>query len=179
MDFCYKSPSFFIFIFHMYTLRPIQATDNVALAQIIRQVSAEFGLAAESGFAVADPILDDLYAVYTQSNAMYWVVENQHGEILGGGGLSPLMGAADILEIQKMYFLSEVRGLGFAKRILQLGFDFAQQHGFNACYLETTKDLWQAVKLYEKLGFEHLSQPMGHTGHSHACEIWMKKELNH
>ena len=70
MDFCYKSPSFFIFIFHMYTLRPIQATDNVALAQIIRQVSAEFGLAAESGFAVADPILDNLYAAYTQLNVL-------------------------------------------------------------------------------------------------------------
>ena len=161
----------------MYSLRPIQATDNVALAHIIRLVSSEFGLAAESGFAVADPILDNLYAVYTQPNSMYWVIENKHGEILGGGGLSPLKGSEHILEIQKMYFLPKIRGLGFAKQILQLGFDFAQQNGFKACYLETTQDLWQAVKLYENLGFEHLAQPLGHTGHSHACEIWMKKEL--
>ena len=162
----------------MYSLRPIQATDNVALAHIIRLVSSEFGLAAESGFAVADPILDNLYAVYTQPNSMYWVIENEHGEILGGGGLSPLKGSEHILEIQKMYFLPEIRGLGFAKKILEQAFEFSKQHDYKACYLETTKILWQAVNLYEKLGFRHLSEPIGHTGHSHACEIWMLKHLD-
>jgi putative acetyltransferase len=43
----------------MYHIRPIQAQDNTEIARIIREVSKEFGLAAESGFAVADPILDD------------------------------------------------------------------------------------------------------------------------
>ena len=74
-----------------------------------------------------------------------------------------------------MYFLPELRGLGFAKKILEQCFEFAQHHGFQACYLETTKNLWQAVKLYEKLGFEHLPTPKGNTCHSHACEVWMLK----
>lgn len=162
----------------MYQLRPIQAKDNAELARIIRDVSKEFGLAPESGFAVADPTLDHLYDVYSQPNAQYWVVENQHGQILGGGGLSPLQGDNSILEIQKMYFLPEIRGLGFAKKILQESFDFAQKQHFKACYLETTKELWQAVKLYEKLGFEYLESPKGNTGHSHACEIWMLKKIS-
>ena len=161
----------------MYQLRPLQAQDNAQIAQIIRDVSKEYGLAAESGFAVADPILDDLYAVYDQPHAQYWVVENQHGQIFGGGGLSPLAGDATILEIQKMYFRPELRGLGFAKKILDQAFAFTAQHGFQACYLETTASLWQAVKLYEKLGFEHLNVPKGHTAHSHACEIWMLKTV--
>ncbi|WP_299155385.1 GNAT family N-acetyltransferase, partial [uncultured Acinetobacter sp.] len=80
-------------------------------------------------------------------------------------------------EIQKMYFLPAVRGYGFAKQILEHAFDFAQQAGFQSCYLETTASLWQAVKLYEKLGFVHLSAPQGQTGHSHACEIWMEKSV--
>ncbi|MDD2946518.1 MAG: GNAT family N-acetyltransferase, partial [Acinetobacter sp.] len=88
----------------MYQIRPIQPQDNAEIAQVIREVSKEFGLAPESGFAVADPILDDLYTVYQQSNAQYWVIENQQGKILGGGGLSPLKGDSTILEIQKMYF---------------------------------------------------------------------------
>ncbi|QOW45932.1 MULTISPECIES: GNAT family N-acetyltransferase [Acinetobacter] len=161
----------------MYTLRPIQPQDNAQLAHIIRDVSKEFGLAAESGFAVADPILDELYKVYAQPNSQYWVIENEHGEIFGGGGVSPLQGDNTILEIQKMYFRPEVRGLGFARQILALAFDFTQQQGFKACYLETTQQLQQAVILYEKLGFEHLTAPKGNTGHSHACEIWMLKTL--
>ncbi|KQX03578.1 GNAT family N-acetyltransferase [Acinetobacter guillouiae] len=161
----------------MYQIRTIQIQDNPSIAQVIREVSKEFGLAPESGFAVADPILDDLYQVYAQPNAQYWVIEDANGHVVGGGGLSPLQGDATVLEIQKMYFLPELRGLGFAKKILEKCFEFAQQQGFQSCYLETTQDLWQAIKLYEKLGFKHLSQPKGNTGHSHVCEVWMLKTL--
>jgi putative acetyltransferase len=161
----------------MYQIRTIQIQDNPSIAQVIREVSKEFGLAPESGFAVADPILDDLYQVYAQPNAQYWIIEDANGRVVGGGGLSPLQGDATVLEIQKMYFLPELRGLGFAKKILERCFEFAQQQGFQSCYLETTQDLWQAIKLYEKLGFEHLSQPKGNTGHSHVCEVWMLKTL--
>ena len=66
----------------MYSLRTIKIQDNAQLAQIIREVSKEFGLAPEAGFAVADPILDDLYTVYSQENSQYWVVENEKGQIL-------------------------------------------------------------------------------------------------
>lgn len=161
----------------MFHIRSLQEKDNATIAQIIREVSKEFGLAAESGFAVADPILDNLYQVYSQPNAQYWVIENKQGDILGGGGLSPLMGDRETLEIQKMYFLPEIRGLGFAKQILEQCFSFTLAQGYRSCYLETTASLWQAVKLYEKLGFQHLTEPKGHSGHSHACEIWMEKNL--
>ncbi|WP_404798981.1 GNAT family N-acetyltransferase [Acinetobacter thermotolerans] len=77
-----------------------------------------------------------------------------------------------------MYFLPAIRQHGFAKKILNVAFDFARQQNFKRIYLETTKSLWQAVKLYEKLGFKHLDQPEGNTGHSEACEIWMLKTLD-
>lgn len=99
----------------MYRIRPIQASDNTQIAQIIRTVSSEYGLATESGFAVADPILDNLYAVYSQPHAQYWVIENDQGQLFGGGGLSVLQGESHILEIQKMYFLPEIRGLVLQK----------------------------------------------------------------
>ena len=98
----------------MYHIRPIQAQDNTEIARIIREVSKEFGLAAESGFAVADPILDDLYTVYSQKNSQYWIIENEQGEIFGGGGLSELKGDETIQEIQKINFLLEIRRLGLA-----------------------------------------------------------------
>lgn len=159
----------------MYHIRSIQQKDNAQIAQLIRKVSQEFGLASDSGFAVSDPILDDLYQVYSQKYAQYWVVVNEDDQVLGGGGISPLQGDPNVLEIQKMYFDISIRGHGFAKKILETAFDFARLHQFQSCYLETTSSLWQAVKLYEKLGFEHLKAPLGATGHSHACEIWMAK----
>ena len=76
----------------MFNIRPLQAKDNAVIAQIIRDVSKEFGLAPESGFAVADPILDDLFAVYSQPNAQYWVVVDENDSVFGGGGISPLKG---------------------------------------------------------------------------------------
>lgn len=161
----------------MYQLRPIQAQDNPFLAQIIRQVSQEFGLAAESGFAVADPSVDALYETYQHPHACYWVIEDSQGQIFGGGGIAPLCGDSTLLEIQKMYFLPEIRGLGFAQKILQHCVEFTQQQNFQGCYLETTHQLKNAVALYEKVGFQHLSAPRGHTGHSHACEIWMLKSI--
>ena len=158
-------------------LRPIQPKDSAAMAAIIRTVSAEFGLAPSAGFAVADAALDDLYAVYSDDTAAYWVVENDAGEVVGGGGVAPLQGEPDVLEIQKMYFLPETRGQGLAKSILLLCFAFGEHQGKTAFYLETTAKLNQAVALYEKLGFAHLDKPLGNTGHSAACEIYMHKKI--
>lgn len=161
----------------MLHIRTIQTHDNATLARIIRQVSQEFGLAPESGFAVADSILDQLYQVYSQAHSQYWVIENEHGEVFGGGGIAPLKGDTQLLEIQKMYFLPEIRGFGFAKQLLEKCFEFTRQNGFKLCYLETTASLGQAVNLYKKLGFETLERPRGDTGHSQACEIWMLKQV--
>lgn len=162
----------------MYSIRPITLQDNTAIAKIIRQVSKEFGLAAESGFAVGDSTLDRLYQVYDQEKSAYWVIVDEQNTVLGGGGIAPLQGDENILEIQKMYFDPAIRQQGFAQQLLQKAFAFAQSQHIHQLYLETTQSLWQAVKLYEKLGFEHLEQPKGHTGHSAACEIWMLKTLN-
>ena len=158
-------------------LRPLQAADNAAMAAVIRSVSAEFGLAASQGFAVADATLDDLHTVYGHEAAAYWVVENEAGEVVGGGGVAPLQGASEILEIQKMYFLPEARGQGLAKSILLLCFAFGEHQGKTAFYLETTANLKQAISLYEKLGFVYLNTPLGNTGHSAACEIYMHKQI--
>lgn len=47
-------------------LRKLTVADNPAIAHVIRQVSAEYGLTADKGYTVADPNLDKLYQVYSQ-----------------------------------------------------------------------------------------------------------------
>ncbi|MDN8601395.1 GNAT family N-acetyltransferase [Citrobacter enshiensis] len=158
------------------TLRLITADDNPAVASVIRQVSAEYGLTADKGYTVADPNLDELYQLYSQPGHAYWVVE-QNGRVVGGGGIAPLScSEPDICELQKMYFLSTVRGQGLAKKLALMALDHAREHGFKRCYLETTAFLREAIGLYEHLGFEHISEPLGCTGHV-DCEVRMLKGL--
>lgn len=159
-------------------IRPIQAKDNAQIAQVIRQVSQEYGLDDGQGFAVSDDHLDQLYTFYQQPYAQYWVVENELGQLIGGAGIAPLHHSNDYLELQKMYLLAEARGQGLGKRLIQTAFDFVATTPYQGCYLETTPLLKEAYALYLRLGFEQLTQPLGNTGHSAACPIWMLKKLD-
>ncbi|HEY4468942.1 MAG TPA: GNAT family N-acetyltransferase [Klebsiella sp.] len=159
-----------------FILRRISAQDNAAIAAVIRQVSAEYGLTADKGYTVADPNLDELFQLYSQPGSAYWVVEHK-GQVVGGGGVAPLScSEPDICELQKMYFMVSARGQGLAKKLALMALDHAREQGFKRCYLETTAFLKEAVGLYEHLGFKHISGPLGCTGHV-DCEVRMLKVL--
>ncbi|GAL07072.1 GNAT family N-acetyltransferase [Photobacterium aphoticum] len=160
---------------HGYTLRLLTPLDNAAMAAVVRRVSAEFGLTPDKGYGVADPTLDCLSEVYRDENCAYWVIEKDN-RILGGGGIAPLAGEPGVCELQKMYFLPALRGKGFARRLTATALKFARQHGFDACYLETTACLQAAVRLYEDMGFAPIPHALGNTGHD-ACEIRLLKAL--
>lgn len=126
-------------------MRRLTQQDNPAIARVIRQVSAEYGLTADKGYTVADPNLDELYQGYSQPGHAYWVVEFD-GEVVGGGGIAPLTGSeSDICELQKMYFLPAIRGKGLAKKLALMAMEQAREMGFKRCYLETTAFLKEAA----------------------------------
>lgn len=156
-----------------YRIRPITQADNPAIAAVVRAVSAEYGLTADKGYGVADPNLDFLHETYLGVRSRYWVIEGPDGSILGGGGIAPLAGEeGQVCELQKMYFMPSLRGLGLGRRLVLQALDEARALGYQRCYLETTAVLREATALYESLGFEHLPGPLGSTGHD-ACEICM------
>ena len=156
-------------------VRSLQQQDNTAVANVIRQVSYENGLTEDKGYGVADPTLEDMFNVYNNERSQYWVIELD-GKVVGGGGFAPLAGMPEVCELQKMYFLPETRGKGLAKRLVNMSMEKAKELGYQHMYLETTECLNAAVKLYEKLGFEHLDSAWGETGHD-ACEVVMAKTL--
>lgn len=99
-------------------LRKLTAADNAAIASVIRQVSAEYGLTADKGYTVADPNLDELYQMYSQPGHAYWVVEHD-GQVAGGGGIAPLTGSeSDICELQKCIFFQTFAVKGWRKNWL-------------------------------------------------------------
>ena len=156
-------------------IREIQKTDNVAIAQVIRDVLIEHNV-PKVGTAYADPSLDFMFENYSAEKSAYFVVEND-GKIIGGAGIAPLEnGPKEICELQKMYFLSEARGLGLGAKLMEVCLQKAREFEFENCYLETMPYMTNAQNLYKKSGFEYLEKPLGNTGHN-ACPVWMLKKL--
>jgi len=156
-------------------IREIQQKDNESIAKVIRDIFHELD-APKVGTAYADPILDTLYEVYQEPRSVYYVVEND-GKVVGGCGVAPLEnGDASVCELQKMYFAPEIRGTGYAEKIIEKCLEFAKTQGFEICYLETLSFMTTAQKLYKRIGFENIDGPMGNTGHN-SCEVWMTKKL--
>lgn len=155
--------------------RPIEAQDNAVIAEIIRKSFFENKIAHLEGVSLHDPELDHLSEVYNQPGTGYWIAE-ANGRIVGGAGLAPLKGEKDVCEMQKLYFTSEVKGMGMGRRMIAFITAQAKVMGYKFCYLETLDELKDAVHLYEAFGFRHLSERKGNTGHN-SCGICMLKKL--
>lgn len=157
------------------TFRPIEARDNAAIAEIIRTSFRENKIDHLEGVSLHDPELERLSEVYNQPGSGYWVAE-ANGRIVGGAGLAPLDGEKGTCEMQKLYFSSEIKGMGMGRRMIAFIIAQANAMRYQSCYLETLDELKDAVRLYEAFGFRHLSERLGNTGHN-GCGICMLKTL--
>jgi putative acetyltransferase len=158
-----------------YSIRPITAADDSAVANIIRSVMPEFG-ADGPGFAIHDAEVSTMSRAYAAPGCAYFVVEFE-GCVLGGGGVAPLPNAdADICELRKMYFLPELRGLGAGSALMHRCLDAARTLGFKRCYLETLTGMDDAKRLYRKSGFTVIPNALGATGHF-SCDSFFIRDL--
>ena len=158
-----------------FTIRPIQARDDAAIAAIIRTVMPEFG-ATGCGFAINDPEVDWMHRAYSRPRCAYFVVERE-GRVVGGGGVAPLDGGdEDVCELRKMYFLPEARGIGAGAAMMDRCLAAAREIGFRRCYLETLTGMDAAMKLYARSGFRRIDAPMGATGHG-GCNTFYLLDL--
>ncbi len=159
-----------------WKFREIQRNDNVRVAQIIRYCLEEFG-AVGPGFAWSDPEVDAMYETYQGDRAIYFVIETENSEIVGGGGIGPLLGGDETTcELQKMYFDPQARGHGLGEKLLNKLLQHAVDFGYEKCYLETLQHMDAANGLYRKTGFQPVTKPMGNTGHC-GCDFWYIKNL--
>lgn len=156
-------------------IRPMRASDDAAIAAIIRRVMPEFG-AIGDGFAINDPEVDWISRAYSAPRSAYFVVERD-GVVEGGGGVAPLTGGdADTCELRKMYFLPSLRGFGAGAALMTRCLDTARGFGFRQCYLETLRGMDAAMKLYERTGFQRIEGSLGDTGHG-GCNTFYLLDL--
>lgn len=160
-----------------FVLRPIRKSDDAAMAAIIREVMTAHG-ASGPGFAIHDAEVDAMSAAYATPDARYCVVEHQ-GRIVGGAGFARLHGSSAedaVCELRKMYFLPVARGQGVGRALLALLLDEMRTAGFRRCYLETTRQMTAAQRLYRAAGFAPQGGPEGATGH-HGCDTFYSRDL--
>ena len=158
------------------TIRTIEEKDNAAIARIIRTTLEEFG-ANHPGPVYYDATTDALFQLFAQTPRSIYYVAEYENELVGGGGIFPSPGLPQgTCELVKMYLLKKARGKGWGKLLIQKALDFAKKEGYQNVYLETMPELKQALKTYEKFGFEYIDHPMGNTGHF-GCDLWMLKSI--
>lgn len=156
-------------------IRTIKREDDKELSHIVKDTLAEFG-ANKPGTVYYDPTTDHLSEVFKKSRSIYYVAELD-GIVVGGGGIYPSDGLdEDTCELVKMYLRPKARGIGLGRLLIDKCIAFAVEAGYKQIYLETMPELKQALKTYEKFGFEYINQPMGNTGHF-GCDLWMLKKL--
>ena len=157
-------------------IRKIKKEDNAQIANVIREVFISDDY-PKTGTAFADSQLDFMFETYDKPKSIYFVVE-ENNKIIGGAGVSQLDNSDEnICELQKMYFLKEARGKGIGYEMILKCLEKAKEFGYEKCYLETLPNMLAAQKLYQKVGFQYLEEPLGCTGHS-SCPVWMIKDLN-
>lgn len=158
-----------------YYIRKIQPVDNEQVKKVVQSVLVEMGV-PKVGTAYEDASLNDMHAEYDGPGKAYFVVDAD-GKIIGGAGIAPLANYdGSICELQKMYFLPEVRGKGVGAEMMEKCLRFAKEQGFEKCYIETMPYMEQAQKLYKRSGFRSLDAPVGDTGH-YNCSVWMIRDL--
>ena len=158
-----------------YLIREIEARDNEQVKNIVQSVILEMG-APKIGTAYEDIALDDMYTTYQKDKATYFVVEH-NGKVMGGAGIAQLDDyQGNICELQKMYFLSQIRGKGLGTTLIEKCMRLAKKFGYDQCYLETMPYMTSARKLYAKNGFKQIDKPMGNTSH-YSCDVWMIRTL--
>lgn len=160
---------------HDFEIRPVRPEDNEIVARIIREVMTEYACVGE-GYSINDPEVDEIYEAYHNDRSAFFVLTRQ-STVIGCGGIGPLLGGdITICELKKMYFLPEARGFGLGQKFISLCLEKARELGYQQCYLETVRRMWQANLVYEKIGFHPLEKPLGNTGHN-TTEVWMVKPL--
>jgi putative acetyltransferase len=162
---------------HDIVIRPIERKDNAAIASVIRRTLEEFG-ANRPGTVYYDETTDALYQLFQSMPRSTYFIAEKDGEVVGGGGIFPSDGLpSNTCELVKMYLLPQVRGIGLGRRIIQQCIAFARENGYQNIYLETMPELKQALKTYEKFGFDYIGHPMGNTGHT-GCSLWMLGDID-
>ena len=109
--------------------------------------------ALDQDIAIRDGEEHTFYAQFNKTDHIKQVLVAYHNnQAIGCGAFKPYQGS--VAEIKRMYVTPEGRGKGIATQILIGLQQWAAQHNFTSCILETGQRYPEAIALYLKNGFQ-------------------------
>ncbi len=119
----------------------------------------------------------DEHSFYAQFNKVdkiqHVVVAYEDGEAVACGAIKEY--TEGVMEIKRMFVRTERRGRGIAKSILFELESWAKELNFSQCILETGKKQPEAIRLYQKSGYEAIPNYGQYEGIDNS--VCMKKSL--
>lgn len=151
-----------------FHFRPIRNEDEKKVRNIIFSILDDYGLKLD-----IEGVDHDLFEITKHySRGLFGVIEEmEKGEIVGSFALYPMNNTE--YELRKMFLLKEYRGKGLGKWVMDFCEVFAKREGFTSISLETASVLKEAIGLYVKKGYKHVSD----DNHTERCDVLMRKYL--
>lgn len=159
-----------------WTIRPFDMADAPAFAALNRRwIEEMFGMEEKDERQLAHPKDSILDA------GGYIAVAESNGWVMGTGAILPAANPPDDgrkwMEVVKMATDPSTQGRGIGGAVLGDLMEFARKEGADAIWLETNAQLEAATALYEKNGFEKLSQDDVWPTPYDRCNLQMTKSL--
>ena len=142
----------------MLNYREMTAADDAAVAKLIRDNLKKHRLNIP-GTVYFDEGLDHLSDFYGTADRRYFVIENAHGEVIGGIGFAKLDFMSETAELQKLYLDDSAKGSGLGYELISLVEDKMKDAGYKYSYLETHDNLQAAIHIYKKSGYAEIEKP--------------------
>jgi DNA-binding MarR family transcriptional regulator/GNAT superfamily N-acetyltransferase len=144
---------------------PEDSRDAVAcVAAYYRELAARF----EGGF---DPDGGGYAGKPAQAGGVF-LIARLDGMAIGCGGLKPF--DASTGEIKRMWVAPDARGLGLARRLLEVLEQEARTAGMTRIVLDTNRSLAEAQSLYRKAGYREIPR---YNDNAYA-DFWFEKALS-
>jgi putative acetyltransferase len=138
-------------VYKDFIIRSWLPKDRLEAAEVIGSVLAEYGLNWEPAGADRDVL--EVEDFYENRGGEFWVVE-RGGKVVGTAAFYPVNRGDNGVEIRKMYLLKEVRSQGLGKFLLEELENVIRKRSFETIWVETASVLKEAVKLYERSGYQ-------------------------
>jgi N-acetylglutamate synthase-like GNAT family acetyltransferase/DNA-binding MarR family transcriptional regulator len=132
---------------------PTSRTIRKQIANMITEIQKhEFSLPVTS--EINQCVINAEPDFYYHHSYNFWYGIDHNGKVIGSIGLKKLDNKTG--EIKKFFVVSEYRGQGVSKKLMDTLLDAAKKHGFKAVFLGTVDKLHAAHKFYEKYGFKRI-----------------------
>lgn len=105
--------------------------------------------------------LNNLYEIYCQEGGRLFVAKTGQGVCVACAGIGPLHGlplSEGVGEVRDLVVNEEFRGQGIGSRLLHRCIDEAKVMGYHRLYLETSKHMINARKLFLRTGFRPVTE---------------------